>query len=94
MRLCSATTSNRLEDLVPLLEAARTKIWANSGYGFAGAAIALVGWISNFAAYLLCACALFDIETPLKQFVSLRQNLMQHARAIHEIVTRSPLDKV
>jgi hypothetical protein len=46
MRLCSATTSNRWENLVLLLETARTKIAANSGHGFAEAAIALAGTIS------------------------------------------------
>jgi glutathione S-transferase len=32
---------------------------------------------------------LFDIDTPLKQFVSSRQNLVRHCMAIHERVMRS-----
>jgi glutathione S-transferase len=41
----------------------------------------IYGFIANIYFY--------DIDTPLKQFVSSRQNLVRHARAIHEIVTRA-----
>jgi NAD kinase len=31
----------------------------------------------------------YDIDTPLKQFVSSRQTLVRHCMAIHQTVTRS-----
>jgi NAD kinase len=30
----------------------------------------------------------YDIDTPLKQFVTSRQNLVRHCRAIHEVVMK------
>jgi glutathione S-transferase len=41
----------------------------------------IYGFIANIQFY--------DIETPLKQFVSSRQNLVRHCKAIHETVTRA-----
>jgi glutathione S-transferase len=41
----------------------------------------IYGFIANIYFY--------DIETPLKQFVSSQPNLVHHTRAIHEIVVRS-----
>jgi hypothetical protein len=42
---------------------------------------AIYGFIANIYFY--------DIDTPLKQFVSARQNLVRHSMAIHETVMRS-----
>src|SRR5690242_16049702 len=43
--------------------------------------IGIYGFIANIHSY--------DIETPLKQFVSSRQNLVRHCMAIHETVMRA-----
>jgi len=42
---------------------------------------AIYGFVANIHFY--------DIDTPLKQFVSSKQNLVRHCAAIHEAVMRA-----
>jgi glutathione S-transferase len=63
-----------LADLVPL-----------NGYVHGASATSIDAGIYGFLANI----QFYDIDTPLKQFVSSRQTLVRHCMAIHQTVTRS-----